>query len=241
MSLARGHVNRFALSLSLSEVTVTSHFVGREEELAWIHRELSKSPGGQTAVLQGLGGMGKTQLAIAYMKRHQKYYSASIWLNARNETSLKQSFRLAAMRIAWEHPGLGYMQTAASDKDVDASLAVRRWLDEPKNDHWLLIYDNYDHPKMVSDVDEVPHGASGNNRANPGHLDQKTPESYDIRQYLPDTASDSGAVLITTRSFSVNIGQMITLKKLENIDDSLKILSLTSCRLKLKEGKPHTN
>ncbi|KAK8140685.1 hypothetical protein G3M48_002700, partial [Beauveria asiatica] len=179
-------------------------------------------------------GMGKTQLAIAYMKRHRNDYSALIWLNARDEISLSQSFRLAAMRISREHPNLSYMQIAASDKDADASQAVRRWLDEPKNDRWLLIYDNYDHPKVVCDADEVPNG-DGDNRGNPGYLDQQTPQSYDIRQYLPDTASDSGAVLITTRSTSVNIGSMIALTKLESIDYCLEILESTSGRPNLKE------
>ncbi|KAM3560902.1 hypothetical protein ARSEF4850_003455 [Beauveria asiatica] len=204
---ARGNVNRFNLPLSLPLETKAKRFVGREEELAWIHRELTEPDGGHTVVVHGLGGMGKTQLAIAYMKRHRNDYSALIWLNARDEISLSQSFRLAAMRISREHPNLNYMQIAASDKDADASQAVRRWLDEPKNDRWLLIYDNYDHPKV----------------------------SYDIRQYLPDTASNSGAVLITTRSTSVNIGSMISLKKLESINDSLEILESTSGRPNLKE------
>ncbi|KAM3533698.1 hypothetical protein MY4038_003013 [Beauveria bassiana] len=231
---ARGNVNRFNLPLSLPLETKVKHFVGREEELAWIHRELTEPDGGQTAVVHGLGGMGKTQLAIAYMKRHRNDYSALIWLNARDEILLSQSFRLAAMRISREHPNLSYMQIAASDKDADASQAVRRWLNEPKNNRWLLIYDNYDHPKVVSDADEVPNGV-GDNRGKTGRLDQQTPQSYDIRQYLPDTASDSGAVLITTRSTSVNIGSMKTLTKLESIDDSLEILESTSGRPNLKE------
>ena len=74
----RGKINRFALSLSLSGTTATSHFVAREEELAWIHQKLCEQPGRCTVVVHGLGGMGKTQLAIAYMKRHRNDYSTSI-------------------------------------------------------------------------------------------------------------------------------------------------------------------
>lgn len=238
MSLARGNINDFTLALSLSEVTPVSHFVGREEELAWIHHELSQSPGGQTVVVHGLGGMGKTQLAIAYMKQHRKEYSTSIWLNARNETSLKQSFRLTAMRIAREYPGLNYMQSAVSDKDADASLAVRRWLDEPRNDRWLLVYDNYDHPKITADTLEMP-VEGGDKNGQPGEGDQQISAGYDIRQYLPDTASDAGAVLITTRSSSVKVGRMKRLQKLGNIENSLEILRVTSDRPKLREGKPY--
>lgn len=233
MSPARGNVNRFTLSLSLSGATGASHFVAREEELAWMHQKLGRSPGRQTVVVHGLGGMGKTQLAIAYMKRHRNDYSASIWLNARDETSLNQSFRIAAMRISREHPSLSYMQSAVSDKDGDASLAVKRWLDEPRNDRWLLIYDNYDHPKMGGDAGEVPVG-DGGNLGRPGEVDQQAPEGYDIRQYLPDT--DQGVVIVTTRSSTVQIGELLRLQKLCKIEDSLRILETTSGRKGAQDG-----
>jgi hypothetical protein len=177
--------------------------------------------------------MGKTQLAIAYMKRHRKDYSASIWLNARDETSLNQSFRNAAVRILREHPGLSYMQTAVSDKDGDASLAVRRWLDEPMNERWLLIYDNYDHPKMGGDTGEAP-ARDGGNSGRHGEADQPAPEGYDIRQYFPDT--DHGAVIVTTRSSTVQIGELLRLQKLRNIEDSLRILASTSGRTGAQDG-----
>ncbi|KAK4044690.1 kinesin light chain [Parachaetomium inaequale] len=224
---ARGKINRFALSLSLSGTTETSHFVAREEELAWMHEKLCRQPGRCTVVVHGLGGMGKTQLAIAYMKRHRDDYSASIWLNARDETSLNQSFRNAAVRILREHPGLSYIQTAVSDKDGDASLAVRRWLDEPTNERWLLIYDNYDHPKMGGDTGETP-ARDGGNSGRHGEANQPAPEGYDIRQYLPDT--DHGAVIVTTRSSTVQIGELLRLQKLRKIEDSLRILESTSGR-----------
>lgn len=210
-----------------------SHFVGREEELASMHQKLGRSPGRQTVIVHGLGGMGKTQLAIAYMKRHRDDYSALIWLNARDETSLNQSFRNAATRISREHPGLGYMKSAVSDQDGDASLAVKRWLDERGNERWLLIYDNYDHPKMGSGTEEVPVGDAGN-PGPPGKADQPAPEGYDIRHYLPDT--DHGAVIVTTRSSTVHIGELLRLQKLCRIEDGLRILETTSGRRGAQDG-----
>lgn len=220
-------MNRFALSLSLRGATETSHFVAREEELAWMHQKLYGQSGRRTVVVHGLGGMGKTQLAIAYMKRHRNDHSASIWLNARDEISLRQSFRNAATRILREHPDLSYMQTAVSDKDGDASLAARRWLDEPTNGRWLLIYDNYDHPKMGGDTGNAPTG-DGSNSDQHGEPDQPAPEGYDIRPYFPDT--DHGAVIVTTRSSTVQIGELLRLQKLRKIEDSLRILESTSGR-----------
>jgi hypothetical protein len=198
-----------------------------------MQQKLGRSPGRRTVVVHGLGGMGKTQLAIAYMKRHRNDYSASIWLNARDETSLNQSFRNAAIRILREHPSLSYMQTTVSDKDGNASLAVRRWLDEPTNERWLLIYDNYDHPKMGGDTGEAP-ARDGGHSGRHGEADQSAPEGYDIRQYLPDT--DHGAVIVTTRSSTVQIGELLRLQKLRKIEDSLLILESTSGRTGAQDG-----
>ena len=39
-------------------------------------------------VLHGLGGIGKTQLAIAYARRYQKSYSAILWLDGKSKDTL---------------------------------------------------------------------------------------------------------------------------------------------------------
>ena len=45
--------------------------MGREEELAEIHRTLRGDGTRRTVVLHGLGGIVKTQLTVAYVKRHK--------------------------------------------------------------------------------------------------------------------------------------------------------------------------
>ena len=69
-----------------------ANFVSRTEELESLHKILEKIGGRCTAIVHGLGGIGKTQLAIEYLMRYQSKYSATVWLNARDETSLQQSF-----------------------------------------------------------------------------------------------------------------------------------------------------
>jgi ATP/maltotriose-dependent transcriptional regulator MalT len=82
----------FSVAFSLSDVPEIEQFVAREEELAEIHRILRGDSSRRTVILHGLGGIGKTQLTIAYAKRHKDNYSAIFWLNIKDEDSLKQSF-----------------------------------------------------------------------------------------------------------------------------------------------------
>src|ERR1700684_1605649 len=99
--LIRIGINRedFSVSFSLSDVPEIEQFVAREEELTEIHRTLRGDGSRRTVVLHGLGGIGKTQLSIAYAKRHKDNYSAVFWLNIKDEDSLKQSFAKAAKKI----------------------------------------------------------------------------------------------------------------------------------------------
>lgn len=179
--------------------------------------------------MHGLGGMGKTQLAAAYAKRHRNDYSAVFWLNARDETSLKQSFARVAERILREHPSVVYLKNTVESRDLDEAVgAVKRWLDQPKNDNWLMIYDNYDNPKLET---------GGDHQADEAEDERETDDTtgYNIRPFLPDV--DQGAALITTRASRVAVGLRIPLGKLRRLEDSLDILSHVSGRQGLGEGR----
>ena len=68
-------------------------FVAREEELTQMHRMLRGDGSCRTVVLYGLGEVGKTQIKIAYVKRHKDNYSAVFCLNIKDEDSLRQRQR----------------------------------------------------------------------------------------------------------------------------------------------------
>src|ERR1700722_16147505 len=196
----------FSIAFSLSNVSEIEHFVAREEELAEMHRTLSGNGGRRTVVLHGLGGIGKTQLTVAYAKRHKDNYSAILWLNIKDEDALKQSFAKVARQIPREHPSASRLSSVDMKENLDEVIdAVKAWLSLPNNTRWLIIYDNYDNPKL------------------PGNMD---PVALDIRKFLPE--SYQGSVIITTRSSQVRIGHTIQIRKLENVRDSLKILSNAS-------------
>jgi hypothetical protein len=205
----------FSIAFSLSDVSGIENFVARGEELAEIHRTLSGDGSRRTVVLHGLGGIGKTQLTIAYAKRHKDNYSAIFWLNIKDEDSLKQSFAKIARQILQEHP----LASRLSSVDIRENLnevidAVKAWLSLPNNTRWLMIYDNYDNPKLANNID---------------------PTAVDICKFLPE--SYQGSVIITTRSSQVRIGHPIQIRKLGNVRDSLEILSNASRREGLITGK----
>jgi len=189
--------------------------VARDKELAEIYRTLRGDGSRRIVVLHGLGGIGKTQMTVAYAKRHKDDYSAIFWLNIRDEDSLKQSFVKVARQILREHPLASRLSNVDLKENLDEVVdAVKVWLSLPNNTRWLMIYDNYDNPKVAGKVD---------------------PAAVDICKFLPE--SYQGSVIITTRSSQVRIGHSIQIRKLENVGDSLDILSSASRRQGLIKGK----
>jgi hypothetical protein len=184
------------------EVSPVDHFVGRSDELTDIHKELQHNSSRKTVVVHGLGGMGKTQLALAYAQRHKGEYSAVFWVNSKSEDTLKQGYAVAAKRIYRDHPSLVYFKAVTEGSDLDeAAEAVKRWLSSAGNNQWLVIYDNYDTPKL------------------PGY---DKPGTFDIRPFLP--GADHSAIPITTRSSQLQLGRPVAVNKLLDIGHSLEIL-----------------
>lgn len=204
-----------------------------------MHKILKGPVGRRIAILHGMGGIGKTQLAMAYIKRHRVEYSAAIWLNARDEIALKQSFARIAERIQRHGLSFAYLSSAIENRDLDEIVeAVKRWLDEPANDRWMVSYDNYDDPRLSSGTISGRLWQSrriGPKREVQGDKDVVDSKAFDIRPYLPTT--DYGSIIVTTRSSAVNFAPSIKLDKLKDVDDSLEILALTSRRKSFKEGK----
>ncbi|KDN59935.1 hypothetical protein CSUB01_12502 [Colletotrichum sublineola] len=152
----------FELPFKLPGVNSVSRFVARQEELQRLHKALEWTGERRTVVLHGLGGMGKTQTTNEFAKKHRDEYSAVIWLDARDTTTLKQGYRHLAKRIERETLCLPYVRNAITNGDHDEIVeSAMRWLDEPKNNRWLVIYDNYDDVTIQNRGSAIEDVASG--------------------------------------------------------------------------------
>jgi hypothetical protein len=108
------------------------HFIDREAELRWLRQELITS---RRVVLSGLGGTGKTQLALQYLRRHRSRYSqGTFWI--RGEEAAIFDGDLASLAGFLELP-----QREQPDQEVMISGVVR-WL--ARHDRWLVVIDNLD-------------------------------------------------------------------------------------------------
>lgn len=204
---------QFSVPLDLSSLPQAAQFVAREEELAKMHQILHGQNSRLTVVLHGLGGIGKTQLALAYAIRHEEKYTTICWMNANDEDSLRLSFRAVAQRVMDYYPSTSLITSVDLDDLDQVVLAVTAWLDLQKNTRWLLIYDNHDNPRI------------------PGN---DSIQALDLRQFLP--RSNHGSIIITTRSAQVKQGQRLHVQKLADVQESLKILSNTSGRKDIENG-----
>jgi tetratricopeptide (TPR) repeat protein len=115
-------------------------FHGREKDLAEIDVELSprggKSASVRVLVLYGLGGVGKTQLAVEHAWRVGERYRAVFFV--RGESAEGQQAELAGLA----GPDLLDLPMRRDRAEGEVASAVLRWLRE--NPGWLLIVDNAD-------------------------------------------------------------------------------------------------
>ncbi len=110
-------------------------FIGREDLLSQLHAQLHQ---GRTAALSqalsGLGGVGKTQLAVEYAYRFHQDYQAVLWAHAESTETLISSYTEIATLLN--------LSVKDAQEQTVIIQAVKRWLQNHQD--WLLILDNAD-------------------------------------------------------------------------------------------------
>ena len=199
----------FSVDFDLTGVPKTGAFIGRKSDLDMIEKYLKPD---QVAtrrniyVIHGMGGMGKTQLAIEYARIHKKAYTSFFWLDGKTEESLIKSLLSVVSRLPnGKIANINLRQMKGLEESRKMAQKVLDWFAIRDNTQWLLVYDNIDRTSYEADE---PHKSA----------DSST--SYDITSYFPK--GDSGSIIITTRlQRLVSLGSGLHLEKLSDVDGLL--------------------
>ncbi|KAK2666295.1 hypothetical protein RAB80_017952 [Fusarium oxysporum f. sp. vasinfectum] len=165
------------------------NFVGRLEVLEALKLQLGYGlrqgpvkPKSRVSLF-GLGGVGKTQIALAYVYwLREKCPDVSVfWIHASNGERFRQSY--ASIAEQCDIPG-------HDDPKVDVLVLVKDWLEKRFKSRWLMVIDNADdrqlfsQPQHIQDSIKAPVSATG---ADGG-----------LGRYIPECAH--GSVLATSRN-----------------------------------------
>jgi GTPase SAR1 family protein len=91
-----------------------------EEQL---HDGIQEATNTRILVVHGLGGSGKSQLVLSYVREYRKDYSAIFWVEAEQKVPIEQD----CLQIYWMlfEPRLVTRIDVVSAED--AAVAVKRW------------------------------------------------------------------------------------------------------------------
>ncbi|KAJ6133755.1 hypothetical protein N7523_000077 [Penicillium sp. IBT 18751x] len=156
-------------------------FVGRDALLDRIHKK-SSIPGSRI-VLVGLGGVGKTQLAIkhCHQVRQQSPDTWVFWVHASTAARCEGSLRDLADRV--KIPG-------RQDRNANIFQLFGDWLQDGKIGKWILVLDNVDDDELLRKPLATRTDTQENGQ---NHVLTQPPLSYLL-------GSSNGSIIVTSRN-----------------------------------------
>ncbi|KAJ5660390.1 hypothetical protein N7507_006841 [Penicillium longicatenatum] len=190
-------------------------FVSRDALLQQIH-EKSLVPGSRIALV-GLGGVGKSQLAIEYSYQVRATLPETwvLWVHASNAARFEQSFRDIANQV--KLPG-------RQDPQANIFELVENWLRDGRRGRWILLLDNIDDPEFLRKSPATSLGDSKNGLT--------STFTKPLLEYIPKGLH--GSVIITSRTREVALN-MVDYKDLIEVKPMEKSEALELLQRKLSQ------
>jgi hypothetical protein len=142
LAAARGGPGRLPPGSALRAWNVPARnpgFTGRDQLLAAVRERLLAGDRTVVQAFQGMGGVGKTRLAIEYAHRFARSYDVAWWVDAEQAGLIGDQFAALGMALGCVQPGAG---TGAARTAVLAELHQRG--------RWLLVFDNAENPADIA-------------------------------------------------------------------------------------------
>ncbi|KAL7272577.1 hypothetical protein RUND412_004599 [Rhizina undulata] len=181
------------------------------------------SPGRKTAILHGIGGAGKSQVALEYAYRFRPCYTSIFWIDSDDlfrttESACKIVEQIVAHYVRKSRSAPDY-QAISNSLGIPGKLnssgkitqsatglaieAVHTWLAEEENQGWLLLVDNHDKG-----------------------------EDEEYEKLIP--TCDWGCVLVTTRL--ANLDRFADLVEIEDLGGKASLDLLLKCSGKFEKN-----
>ncbi|MEA3324009.1 MAG: FxSxx-COOH system tetratricopeptide repeat protein [Euryarchaeota archaeon] len=126
------------------------NFTGRKGILSELRSALtSGEPAAWKQAVTGMGGVGKTQLAVEYIYRHKPDYMVIWWIHSAEPVTMAADYASLT-------DSLDLLEKDSIDQS-ETVRAVKRWLEH--NSGWLLIFDNAHDQEVIRDY--IPQGGAG--------------------------------------------------------------------------------
>lgn len=147
-------------------------FTGREDSLVLLQQKLLPIEDGMTGspkaskndpqlracTITGIGGIGKTQVALQFVHKHKGRFNAVFWIHAENPLKIAADFSRCVVSLGLVPP----TSLDAMDQILTRDLLLE-WLAHPVKRYqrpgdtgpeeasWLLVFDNVDDPDVLEE------------------------------------------------------------------------------------------